>query len=124
MGQKLQDYVDALPKVKLLRSPERVGLTRARLIGAESAKGEVLVFLDSHCEATDGCLEPMLARLKENPKMAVCPDIEVIQWRDFKYVESKGSKNRGIFSWDLIFHWGGLPMKEVKRRKSQAEPIK
>lgn len=123
MGKKLQDYVDSLPKVKLFRSPKRVGLTQARLIGADNALGDVMIFLDSHCEATDGWIEPLLARLKENRRVAVVPDIEVIKWQDFQYIKSQGSRNRGIFSWDLIFHWGGLPMHEIKRRKTQADAI-
>ena len=115
--------MDTLPKVKLIRAPKRIGLTQARLLGADNAKGDVLVFLDSHCEASNGWLEPMLARLKSNPRMAVVPDIEVISWKDFKYSTAKGSGNRGIFSWDLIFHWSGLPPREISRRKSPADPI-
>ena len=124
MGKKLQDYVDTLPKVKLIRSPKRVGLTQARLIGADNAQGDVLVFLDSHCEASYGWLEPMLARLKENRKLAVVPDIEVIAWKNFQYSKERGSYNRGIFSWELMFNWGPLPEREIKRRKNDAYPIK
>ena len=125
MGKKLQDYVNTLPKVKLIRSPKRVGLTQARLIGADNAVGDVLIVLDSHCEATDGWIEPLLARLKENPRVAVVPDIEVIYWEDFSYFKAKNivTMYRGIFDWNLIYRWGSLPMHEIKRRKSQADAI-
>lgn len=33
---------------------ERKGLIRSRLIGAQNAKGSILVFLDAHCECTIG----------------------------------------------------------------------
>lgn len=124
LGKALDDYVKKLPKVRLIRSPIRVGLTQARLIGAGHSKGDVVVFLDSHCEATDGWLEPMLARLLENRKLAVVPDIEVIAWKDFEYSRDSGSYNRGIFSWELMFNWGPLPEREVKRRKADSDPIK
>lgn len=39
---------------KVLRSRKRIGLVNARLLGANEAKGEVLTFLDAHCECTVG----------------------------------------------------------------------
>ena len=42
MKEKLADYVESnLPKVKLVRSSERLGLIRARMLGAKHATGDV-----------------------------------------------------------------------------------
>ena len=43
-----------LGKVRVLRTSKREGLIRARLMGAAAAVGDVLTFLDSHCECTMG----------------------------------------------------------------------
>ena len=40
--------------VKIVRVKERSGLIRARLAGSEHATGDVLVFLDAHCETSKG----------------------------------------------------------------------
>ena len=58
---KLESYVATLPKVKLVRTPQREGLIRARTYGADHASGDVIIFLDSHCEANVGWLVPLLA---------------------------------------------------------------
>lgn len=38
--------------VRVVRQPERKGLITARLLGASVAQGEILTFLDAHCEKT------------------------------------------------------------------------
>jgi hypothetical protein len=73
LQEPLQKYVDSVEKVSLVRTKKREGLIRARLRGAAVAKGEILVFLDSHCEAADGKngntkYEPTSYRLKYTNK--------------------------------------------------------
>lgn len=63
----LENYVKNLEvPVKIIRMEERSGLIRARLRGAAASKGQVITFLDAHCECTVGWLEPLLARIKED----------------------------------------------------------
>ena len=124
LREKLQSYVSLFKKVRLIRAKKRQGLIRARLIGAEHARGEVLVFLDSHCESNYGWLEPLLARIAFDRSIVVTPDIEVVDLRTFTYSGEKGSNNRGVFNWELTFKWRPLPQYEVKRRHSLADPIR
>jgi polypeptide N-acetylgalactosaminyltransferase len=42
--------VKQLKIVKVVRQQERKGLITARLLGARGALGEILTFLDAHCE--------------------------------------------------------------------------
>lgn len=63
LKSKLAEYVSNLDRVRLIRTKQREGLVRARLIGADFATGEVLTFLDCHCECVPGWIEPLLERL-------------------------------------------------------------
>lgn len=67
LKKKLENYVRTLEvPVRILRMEQRSGLIRARLRGAAATKGQVITFLDAHCECTVGWLEPLLARIKED----------------------------------------------------------
>ena len=54
LGHLLDDYMKPFEKVKILRLKKREGLIRASLNGAKIAQGQILVFLDSHCEVFEG----------------------------------------------------------------------
>lgn len=55
LGKALDDHVKDLGvPTRVLRTGKREGLVRARLLGAKEAKGQILTFLDAHCECTIG----------------------------------------------------------------------
>ncbi|KAE8581171.1 hypothetical protein XENTR_v10024689 [Xenopus tropicalis] len=113
----LENYVKHLEvPVKILRMEQRSGLIRARLRGANVAKGQIITFLDAHCECTIGWLEPLLARIKEDRKTVVCPIIDVISDDTFEYMAGS-DMTYGGFNWKLNFRWYPVPQREMDRRK-------
>nr|KAG5700655.1 hypothetical protein BaRGS_015485 [Batillaria attramentaria] len=54
LGKPLEKYFKDYAKVRIVRSPERGGLTRARLIGFTASTADIVVFLDSHIECMSG----------------------------------------------------------------------
>ena len=104
LKEDLENYMAQYPKVKILRSKERAGLIRARLMGAARATAPVLTFLDSHIECTPGWLEPLLDTIarsilsylriydliklifyNRNSSNVVCPVIDVIDTETLAY---------------------------------------
>lgn len=122
---KLERYIETqLPsKVRLVRLKERQGLIRARLAGAKEATGEVIIFLDSHCEATLGWLEPLLQRIKDDKRAVLVPIIDVIDDKTLEYYHgSPESFQIGSFTWSGHFTWMDIPKREIKRRGSRVAP--
>jgi polypeptide N-acetylgalactosaminyltransferase len=120
----------------VLRTGKRSGLIRARLIGAAAVKGQVITFLDAHCEVsareknqcnnvilmmffqcTEGWLEPLLSRIALDRKTVVCPIIDVISDETFEYVTAS-DQTWGGFNWKLNFRWYRVPSREMKRRNN------
>ena len=125
LKEPLQSYVDTLSKVRLLRTSKREGLIRARLKGAAASTAEALIFLDSHCEATEGWLEPLLDPIARNRNTSTVPVIEIIDDNTFQIgTSSIDAIQVGGFDWNLIFDWHPMPKHERDRRKKRTDPIR
>eukprot|EP00730_Choanoeca_flexa_P018539 TRINITY_DN9018_c0_g1_i3.p1 TRINITY_DN9018_c0_g1~~TRINITY_DN9018_c0_g1_i3.p1 ORF type:complete len:626 (+),score=92.25 TRINITY_DN9018_c0_g1_i3:57-1934(+) len=123
LGSKLTSYMeDNLPsKVKYVRSDKRLGLIRARLLGAEHATGEVLVFLDSHCEANVNWLEPILDIIAKDRTHVVTPVIDSIDHDTMEYLNNKQDIPAvGTFDWTMDFNWKAGVLKPGQKH---SDPI-
>ncbi|XP_070566323.1 polypeptide N-acetylgalactosaminyltransferase 1-like [Ptychodera flava] len=117
LKKPLDDYVAKLEvPVHVERMETRSGLIRSRLRGGSVAKGKVLTYLDSHCECTEGWLEPLLARIGEDRSNVVTPVIDVISDDTFSYQHGNDVQVGG-FSWSLFFNWHPVPKREIQRIK-------
>ncbi|XP_033626262.1 N-acetylgalactosaminyltransferase 7-like isoform X2 [Asterias rubens] len=75
LKRQLDDYIvrpEFEGKVRLFRNSQRDGLIRSRISGARRCKGEVVTFLDAHCECNVNWLPPLLAEIavSSSPVMA------------------------------------------------------
>uniref|UniRef100_A0A8C5K626 Polypeptide N-acetylgalactosaminyltransferase n=1 Tax=Jaculus jaculus TaxID=51337 RepID=A0A8C5K626_JACJA len=124
LKERLASELSGLPKVRLIRASKREGLVRARLLGASVARGDVLTFLDCHCECHEGWLEPLLQRIHEEESAVVCPVIDVIDWNTFEYLGNAWEPQIGGFDWRLVFTWHAVPERERKRMRSPVDVIR
>uniref|UniRef100_A0A9J8A572 Polypeptide N-acetylgalactosaminyltransferase n=1 Tax=Cyprinus carpio carpio TaxID=630221 RepID=A0A9J8A572_CYPCA len=117
----LEEYMVRLPKVRILRTKKREGLIRTRLLGATAAKGQVITFLDSHCEANVNWLPPLLDRIAENRKTIVCPMIDVIDHDNFAYETQAGDAMRGAFDWEMYYK--RIPIPAQLQKPDPSDPF-
>ncbi len=65
---------EQFPDITVLRLPRNFGLTKARNIGARTAKGEFLLFLDPDIEVQPDTVAGLAARLSADPACVIaCP---------------------------------------------------
>lgn len=118
------EELTAIDKVVLLRNEERQGLIRSRVSGSDIAKGDVLVFLDSHCECNEGWLKPLLYAVRQDRSRIASPVIDIINTDNFYYIPAAANL-KGGFDWKLVFKWDYLSYKEnLEMTKYPTNPIK
>ncbi|XP_064454869.1 polypeptide N-acetylgalactosaminyltransferase 11-like [Ornithodoros turicata] len=96
--------------VKLYRLSRREGLIRARIEGVKRASGDIILFMDSHCEATYGWLEPLVKVIHDDPTTVASPVIAIIDENTFTYQgDGLHFLQIGTFEWNGDFTWQHPP---------------
>lgn len=123
----LEEYISRFHgKVRLLRNTEREGLIRTRTRGAEESRGDVVVFLDAHCEVNRNWLPPLLAPIYKDRTTMTVPVIDGVDHQTFHYrpVYSPGTNFRGIFEWGMYYKETEIPPDMEAQRPHKSAPYK
>ena len=124
-GNQPENVKEKSGKVRLIRNEERGGLIRTRSRGAKEALGEVIVFLDAHCEVNYNWLPPLLAPIARNSKTITVPIIDGIDSDNFHYkpVYSNPRQHfQGIWEWGLFYKEMEVNMTEHLKTHKVSEP--
>ncbi|KAL3266772.1 hypothetical protein HHI36_010930 [Cryptolaemus montrouzieri] len=127
LKEQLENYLERFNGVvRLIRNTEREGLIRTRSRGAKEAIGEVIVFLDAHCEVNTNWLPPLLAPIYRDRTILTVPIIDGINHKNFEYRPVYGEDRhfRGIFEWGMLYKENEVPDRELNRRQHNSEPYK
>ncbi|XP_064600145.1 N-acetylgalactosaminyltransferase 7-like [Liolophura sinensis] len=121
---KLKNYLKRFKgKVKLFRNEKREGLIRTRTLGAQYSTGEVIIFLDAHCECNYNWLPPLLARIAYDRTIMAVPIVEGIHWDNFRYAPVYTTDHhRGIFEWGFLYKESRVPSQELQKRGHHSAP--
>uniref|UniRef100_A0A182QBU4 Polypeptide N-acetylgalactosaminyltransferase n=1 Tax=Anopheles farauti TaxID=69004 RepID=A0A182QBU4_9DIPT len=124
----LDDYY--LPyddKVRILRTPQRLGLIQGRIFGARRATASYLLFLDAHCECLEGWLEPLLEVVVRmdagGRKVVAVPTIDWLNETTLALRVGPSSGLYGAFDWNLSFQWRPRYDRHQAQQKNPLEPF-
>lgn len=89
--------------IRVERLPARQGLIRAKIHGADVARGAFLFFLDGHCRPVPTYMQRMMGRMQDNYKRIVVPRIADLDGLTWEQKPAIGAKM--MFAWDFSFNW-------------------
>ncbi|KAM6940656.1 N-acetylgalactosaminyltransferase 7 isoform 1-T1 [Xenentodon cancila] len=130
LKERLEEYIKQWNGlVKLFRNEKREGLIQARSIGAQKAtKGQVLIYLDAHCEVGINWYAPLVAPISKDRTVCTVPLIDSIHGQRFSIESQGGGDNNGFArgAWDWSMLWKRVPLgdREKKLRKTLTEPYR
>ncbi|XP_042341698.1 N-acetylgalactosaminyltransferase 7 isoform X1 [Plectropomus leopardus] len=130
LKERLEEYIKQWNGlVKLFRNEKREGLIQARSIGAKKAtKGQVLIYLDAHCEVGINWYAPLVAPISKDRTVCTVPLIDSIHGQKYT-IEPQGGGDKNGFArgaWDWSMLWKRVPLgeREKAHRKTQTEPYR
>ena len=110
--------------VRLYRNARREGLIRARINGAKHAMkldGDILVYLDAHCEPQPNWLPPLITPIARDRRITTVPLIDSVNGNDYTFSSQGGGDQNGHArgAWDWSMLWKRMPLNEAERRRHQ-----
>ncbi|KAG7518753.1 N-acetylgalactosaminyltransferase 7 isoform X2 [Solea senegalensis] len=130
LKERLEEYIKQWNGlVKLYRNEKREGLIQARSIGAHKAnKGQVLIYLDAHCEVGVNWYPPLVAPISKDRTVCTVPLIDYIDGNEYTMEPQQGGDEdglaRGAWDWSLLWKRVPLSQREKAERKYTTEPYR
>ncbi|KAG7235873.1 hypothetical protein INR49_002070, partial [Caranx melampygus] len=130
LKERLEEYIKQWNGlVKVFRNEKREGLIQARSIGARKAvKGQVLIYLDAHCEVGINWYAPLIAPISKDRTVCTVPLIDSINGQQFSIDPQGGGDQDGFArgAWDWSMLWKRIPLgdREKALRHTQTEPYR
>ncbi|XP_041838428.1 N-acetylgalactosaminyltransferase 7 isoform X1 [Melanotaenia boesemani] len=128
LKERLEEYIKQWNGlVKLFRNEKREGLIQARSIGAKKAtKGQVLIYLDAHCEVGINWYAPLVAPISKDRTVCTVPLIDYIDGNEYSMEPQQGGDEdglaRGAWDWSLLWKRVPLSQREKAKRKHTTQP--
>ncbi|XP_060080162.1 polypeptide N-acetylgalactosaminyltransferase 10-like [Ylistrum balloti] len=122
LGAPLDAYADQYEFIRIHRAKERLGTMKTRVLGTSIAKGDVVVFLDSHTEVNVGWLEPLLYEIGRDHTSIIQPSIDTIDPETFQYSRYFDNDMRGHFQWSMAFSF--VPLTPKQKSEVNSNPTK
>uniref|UniRef100_A0A8C6U134 Polypeptide N-acetylgalactosaminyltransferase n=1 Tax=Neogobius melanostomus TaxID=47308 RepID=A0A8C6U134_9GOBI len=130
LKERLETYIKQWNGlVKIFRNEKREGLIQARSIGAKKAtKGQVLIYLDAHCEVSVNWYAPLVAPISKDRTVCTVPLIDYIDGNEYTMEPQQGGDEdglaRGAWDWSLLWKRVPLSQREKSKRKHTTEPYR
>ena len=101
------------PRVRIVRHEQRQGASPAKDLAARSAQGDVLVFLDGHCNPEHGAILRLVESIEQLKGQAIVTpaiaSLDVTHWKN-----TASQIGHGYFLDLDQFHCGWLPLSELR----------
>jgi GT2 family glycosyltransferase len=118
--------VDAVERrfhpVRSVRHEQRRGVSPTKMLGADHARGDVLVFLDAHCKPEPGAIERLVERVESQDGMAIItPTVTGLDQERWRNDPSQAGHGYSVDLYTLECGW--LPLEALQPAGKKAQGL-